>query len=198
MLEKVRKLLKEELFDEALMLLETIEKDPTLKTRQRQECSLLKAELLNRKGAYQKALELAQVCFKESQAANDVYGELNSLLEMIESLWHLGKLDEAFQAIDKAKTLLKVMKEENATIHNIIALEARLMHLEGIIFYVKGELHLALEAFFAALKLKEKIGDQQSIARTMNNIGLIYWLTTNKRFQRLSKCRLPGIWTIDS
>ncbi len=176
MLEKVRKLLKEEQFDEALMLLVTIEKDPTLKAKLRQECSLLKAELLNRKGAYQKALELAQVCFKESHAVNDVYGELNSLLEMIESLWHLGKLDEAFQSMDKAKTLLKMIKEENATTHNIIALEARLMHLEGIIFYVKGELHLAQEAFFAALKLKEKIGDQQSIARTMNNIGLIYWL----------------------
>lgn len=50
--------------------------------------------------------------------------------------------------------------------------EANALNTMGAVYYIKGEYPKALTYYFKSVKIKQKIGDKRSLAKSLNNIGL--------------------------
>ncbi|MFX0065800.1 MAG: tetratricopeptide repeat protein [Candidatus Hermodarchaeota archaeon] len=193
------KLLSEGKFDEALQIINTLEKQKILESSDWFEGQLLKSSLLNKQGKYEEALELAKLILDETRERENYLQSVDALTIMADALTFLGRLDEGLeiliQGTDALKTLSQVQKSKSPrriffrrqdrkpestkkfseSSEEIARRKALLLYQQGIIYGRKGNLDQALEHHERGLVLKRTFSNKQDIAHSLNNIGIIYW-----------------------
>jgi tetratricopeptide (TPR) repeat protein len=169
--EHVRKLISEGKYDEALKNLKSIQKKGDLEEKKLINCQILKSEIYNKTGKYEKALNLAEEALKKCKDPDDCLAILDATNETAYSYWRLGKLEEAKKILDKNKPIIKKLKDQK--IGSVIQREARTYRIKGVLYHTEGNFEEAERYYRKSLSLWEKIGDKQEISSIFNNLGVL-------------------------
>jgi len=175
---KIQKLKKAELFKnegkykEALRLLNNLEEKANLPPQEKLTCQLLNSVCLNRLGQDEDALKLSKQVYQESKRLGNLLQSLDASIEIAEALFFLGRLDEGSEIIDRSESLLKLITQEPSK--ELVRRKASIAFLKGFFYADKGELDLSLQLSKEALTLQEELGNKQDIARTLNQLGILY------------------------
>ncbi|MFX1534732.1 MAG: tetratricopeptide repeat protein [Promethearchaeota archaeon] len=194
---QVEKLLYEGKFNEALQIVNTVEKDNTLTTDDRLTCQLLKGTLLNKQGKFEEALQIANKVLQESQSLGKALQTIDAVFIMADAYIVLGRFNEALETLLQGeKTLKRVRQKESSksilrrffsfrqaekvdkkkeSPEEIGRRKARLLYHKGVIYMRKGDLEQASDYHQEGLALQKEFGDKQDISLSLNNIGIIYW-----------------------
>jgi tetratricopeptide (TPR) repeat protein len=169
--EHVRKLISEGKYEEALKNLKSIQKKGDLEEKKLINCQILKSEIYNKTGKYEKALNLAEEALEKCKDPDDCLAILDATNETAYSYWRLGKLEEAKKILDKNKQIIKKLKGQK--IGSVIQREARTYRIKGVLYHTEGNFEEAERYYRKSLSLWEKIGDKQEISSIFNNLGVL-------------------------
>ncbi|MFX0063268.1 MAG: tetratricopeptide repeat protein [Candidatus Hermodarchaeota archaeon] len=170
---RIKQLINQGKFKEALQIVEILEKKEDLPVNERLTGYLLKSTIMNKQGDYRKGLELAKQVYDEIKERESSLQQLDALITMIEALIRLGKREQGLRMIAEGEKRLKICAEEQPV--ELMQREAALMYYKGIIHWQKGDLDLALQNLQQNLALWKKSGEKKDIAASFNTIGVIYW-----------------------
>ncbi|MFX0092112.1 MAG: tetratricopeptide repeat protein, partial [Candidatus Hodarchaeota archaeon] len=158
-------------FNEALQVVETLEK-AALPINERLTCQLLKSIIFKKQGNFLAALKSIEQIFQEVRGQNRTQHLFNALIEKIELFWHLRRVKDSFTLINQAEQLLATLAQENP--ETLPQSKASLLYQKGILQIYSGNFDQALEYLEQSLALREKVGNKQDIAWSLNEIGIIF------------------------
>jgi hypothetical protein len=162
------KLFNEEKYDEALKIVNDLEKKGDLTPTNQNKCLLLKSEYSWEKRKHKDSLKLAERAYKGSLRLNNKKQSVESLLSIVRGLLFLGELDEGFEKLEVCKELFKTLKGKPKKIKQ---LEARINRSYGVFYIFKGDVRQAKLYEEKALALAQEIGDMGLICLLLNNLG---------------------------
>ncbi|MGB5909941.1 MAG: hypothetical protein WBH31_01970, partial [Promethearchaeia archaeon] len=113
-LSQVKQLKSEFKFTEALKLINIIGDKKSLTVQDQFEIHLLKSTLLFELGFMNKALNFAELAYKESQQLKNKFQIIDALLTKITILNKSDKRNEALKTINKTEQLLKKIKPKSS------------------------------------------------------------------------------------
>jgi len=169
--ELVRKLISEGKYEDALKDLKNIEKRGELGEKKQINCQILKSEIYNKTGKYEKALNFAEEALEKCKDPDDCLAILDATNETAYSYWRLGKLVEASKVLDRSETIVQKLK--NKKIKAVLSREARIYRIKGVIHHTEGNLNEAESHYRKSLSLWEQIGNKQEISSVLNNLGVL-------------------------
>ena len=169
--EHVRKLISEGKYAEALEDLEKSEKKGEFGDKKQINCQILKSEIHNKTGKYEKALSFAEEALEKCKDPDDCLAILDATNETAYSYWRLGKLEEANEVLDKNEPIVQKLK--NKKIKTVINREARIYRIRGVLYHTQGNFNEAERQYRKSLSLWEEIGDKQEISSVLNNLGVL-------------------------
>ena len=103
--EKAQQLVLEGKYNKALQVVGTIEKRKKLSTKEQLNCKILKSNILNKLGKYEKALGLAEVALKECRSRKNHLLGTDAVIEIAHSFWRLGEFDKSSAIINRAPSI---------------------------------------------------------------------------------------------
>jgi tetratricopeptide (TPR) repeat protein len=168
---RAENLINEGKFDEAFKIIKGIEKRGDLTPKSQNKCTILKSDVLSKRGRFRDSIKLAEKAYKESQRLNDKKQSVESLLPLARSLLLLGELEIGFEKIEACKELLRTLKGKPKEIKR---LEVQLGKLLGAFYVLRGDVKQALQYEEKALALAQEIGDKGLICDLHNNLGVRY------------------------
>ncbi len=169
--EHVKKLISEGKYEEALKDLEGIEKKGELGEKKQINCQILKSEIYNKTGKYEKALSFAEEALEKCKNPDDCLAILDATNETAYSYWRLGKLEEAGKVLDRNESIIQKLK--NKKIEAVLNREARIYRIRGVLHHTEGNFGEAERHYRKSLSLWEQIGDKQEISSVLNNLGVL-------------------------
>ncbi len=187
---RVRKLIEEGHFEEALQILDGFGESKDLAYHEQISYYTLKSFL---------ALFLfdKKTCLKYAKKAYHASGKLeNSLLlldvyiQMANGLqWHL-KTNEANEFIQKSEELLKILPQESST--ELIKRRATIMWLKGHNYMQRGDFEKAKEFAELALKLREELDLKVDICFSLFQLGVFSWQIgdLNRALEYTESCKV--------
>ena len=113
---------------------------------------------------------------REKFATADKLTILPLMVAQSTALMRLGKYDEGLNICQEGEKLIDSVQQTDEGLENVEKWKAHLLHVIGCIYRYKGESETALDYSQRSLKIREKIGNEQDIARSLNNIGKVYHL----------------------
>jgi tetratricopeptide (TPR) repeat protein len=132
----------------------------------------LKCEIFYRMGNLRKALNLAQHVLQESAKQANQLLAVDALSLKSTILWRLGQFSDSIEAIDKGETILNRMKDTKDPL--IMKRTAQFVYRRSTIYFSMGDLNSSMQFAKKALAMREKIGDKEDIANSLNNLANIY------------------------
>lgn len=167
----VNRLITKGEYEEALQLVESVEKDCKKNNKEHIKCIISKSNIFNKLGRYDKALILSESAIVESEKKNFTLLRLDSVISKAHSLWRLGKLDESLETIKQNEYLLQKIDAKKQK--KIAKRKASIRRIQGVVFHTKGELEEAEECYQESLELWREIEDKQEISSILNNLGVL-------------------------
>lgn len=190
---QAEKLMIEGKFNEALKIVEDIEKREPLPVTELLTFRLLKSKILNKQGHYEKALKLAEQILQESQNLGQSLQEIDAIIEIATALDRLGRIDESLAVITQGEQTFQSLTQEFSSKSaqkkqpvDFTKREASLLSCKAWVYIAKSDFDRALEFLQQSLALRKELGHKQDIATAFNNIGIIYWYKGD--FNRALEC----------
>ncbi len=159
-------------YEEALRLVETLEKSDKLKTKEHLTCQVRKSTILNKLGYYSQALELLENTSKESKINNYLLVLMDSIVEKAYSLWRLGRLNQALEILKQNDEILLALEKKEK--REVKRQQASTLKLKGVIHQSKGNYDKALSLYSRSQMIWNELNDQKEISSILNNIGVLY------------------------
>ncbi len=123
------------------------------------------------------------------KTAKEDTNKVNTLNKLSEQLWRTGSYDKAKIYADEVLALIApllskegqgvVKPKQGDVAFTLLKAKATAYNNIGLIYRLQGNYADALKNHFAALKIREEIGDKNGIAGSYNNIGILYDLQGN-------------------
>jgi len=184
-------------FNEAIQILRSYKEKRKRNLHIIVSCQLLECNILIQQGLYEKACNLAKQTYKESKKLESIILTVDALLFMADaSLW-LGRLERAFELINKAEEILQTYTQELSI--DFKKRKAEILCLKGKYYartYKRENVDLAIEYIENSLNLYEELGLKWHIINTLNFNALFlgamkgelnHALKYNKQCLRLAK-----------
>ncbi|MCE7741558.1 MAG: tetratricopeptide repeat protein [Candidatus Heimdallarchaeota archaeon] len=159
-------------YEEALHLVETLEKSEKLPTKEQLSCQVCKSTILNKLGKYSQALELLESTSQRSKTNNLYFIHMDAIIEKAYSLWRLGRLNQALEILKQNDEILSSIERKEKK--EVKKRQASTIKLKGVIYQSKGNHEKALELYSESLKIWNVLNDQKEISTILNNIGVLY------------------------
>ena len=159
-------------YEEALNLVETLEKSNKLESREQLLCQVCKSTILNKLGKYSQALELLETTSQKSKSKNLYFILMDAIIERAYSLWRLGRLNQALEILKQNDEILESIERKGRK--EVRKRQASTYKLRGVIFQSKGNYEKALKLYNESLVIWNDLNDQQEISNILNNIGVLY------------------------
>ncbi|MHA1480205.1 MAG: tetratricopeptide repeat protein [Candidatus Thorarchaeota archaeon] len=166
-------LMNEGKFNEALLLVETIDGRNDLTSFERLKCHLFKSTLMSKMGHYKDALEIAERAKDESQRLEAPLYIVDALVIVSDVLLSLGRFDESLKVVEQGERVLKTISLEQQS--ELVIREATLLNRRGVNYMRQGYFDRALDCHERSLLLFEEIGNKQGKAESFSGIGSIHW-----------------------
>ena len=167
----VNKLITKGEYEEALQIVEKIEKNKKISNKDQIRCIISKSNILNKLGRYDQALLHSESAFQKSKKKDFPLFTLDATIAKAYSLWRLGKLDESLETISKNEHILLKINQKKSK--KISKRKAGLRRIQGVVFHTKGELEEALEYYQESLELYKEVDEKQEISSILNNLGVL-------------------------
>ncbi len=159
-------------YEEALQIVETLEKSNGLKAKEQISCQICKSTIFNKIGKYNLALELLELTSQESMNKNFLYLSMDTIIEKAYSLWRLGRLNQALETLKQNEEILETIRNGNSK--EIKKRKASIAKLKGVIFQSKGNHGKALEFYTESQAIWIELEDKKEISTILNNIGVLH------------------------
>ncbi|MFX0092060.1 MAG: tetratricopeptide repeat protein [Candidatus Hodarchaeota archaeon] len=172
-LARSKQFISEGKYDEALQILESLEKQENSSSNEQLLCYLLKGALLNKTGRYEESLKLAENALKESLKLKKDLWAVDAIISILEASWNLGKHETTLDLVEQGEDILRSLAQDQSS--DIISRKGTLLYQKGNIFVVKGDLDQALELLRQSLNLLRKTNSKEDIANCLNGLGRIFW-----------------------
>jgi tetratricopeptide (TPR) repeat protein len=170
---EVKELLSKGRFNEALQIVDTLEKNENLSDANQLRCQLFKSQILTRIGCFEEGLKIAEKVLKECQDQNLPILMMDASIATAEALESLGTPNEGLEIIATGSERLSAIGDQLST--GILQKKAALLHFKGCFYQQKGEFDDALKYFQESLALSNEIGSKGDISLAQNGIGITYW-----------------------
>ncbi|MHA2010172.1 MAG: tetratricopeptide repeat protein [Promethearchaeota archaeon] len=167
-LARAEKLSDEGKLDEALTLLNNYEQKEGLSLHEKVSCHLFQCRILYWQRKYRELIKLAEQTYKESEGQQNNFLKLDSLLFKVYPLIWTIKLDEAFDLINQAEELIKIIPQKLPEAFK--QRKASLAFIKG--FYYGNvrspiDIDLSLKHLEYSLALREELGIKHEIAESL-------------------------------
>ena len=159
-------------FEDALHVVDELDKKTDPASMDHLTCQLLRGTILNKLGRFEDALSLAERFLMDNDALGDHIQMVDALIIQASALWRLGKFDEGLKVIEQGENVLP--KLTSAESLDIARRQGFLFSRKGAICQDKGESNQALEYYEQSLVLFKKDDRKENIAEALNNIGTVY------------------------
>ena len=166
---------------ESIDSLETLLRTPSLPDN---ELFLVYKDLTN---AYlftdtEKSLKYARLGVHLAGAKHDPFQSAGFYYHLGNALYYSGQPDSALYYYESSFEILKRISENEKTDkHEVDYLQTELFGCIGVIYHTRGKYDLALEHYFKALEIAEKINDSHEILSMHNDIAITYSSMANYR-----------------
>ncbi|MFX1537479.1 MAG: tetratricopeptide repeat protein [Promethearchaeota archaeon] len=171
-IDQAKKLMENEQFNEAFLILETLDREKVLPCNDLLSCQILKGTLLNKLGRYEESLKLAEQLLQESKKRNLSLQRIKALIIATEALQHLGRLDEGFKTIEQAENFFQTLNLDPSA--ELTQTKASTLYLKSVIYWRKGIHDQALKYQHESLILRQELGDKRAMAESFHMLGNIY------------------------
>ncbi len=162
-------------YRDALELVEALAAWEGLPAGDRIACFLLKTRLTVKLGELERALALTEEALQTTGERETPLLVVDLLTVKAEASWRSGELDQGLGAVKEGEALLAGIGPEQLGVveGEIERREGELLHHRGIIFWYRGDLDMALEYHQRSRAIKERLGNRQGLADSLNNLGLV-------------------------
>jgi tetratricopeptide (TPR) repeat protein len=134
----------------------------------------LKADITYRLGNLRKALILTQRVLKESKEQANRSRAIDALILQSTILWRFGRHSDSLEAISNGEKILdKVKDTEEKWIQRK---RARFLYRRSTIYSSIGDYNLSFNYAKEALAIREKIGNKEDIANSLNSVANFYFV----------------------
>ncbi|MHA1461246.1 MAG: tetratricopeptide repeat protein [Promethearchaeota archaeon] len=171
---RTEKLMNECKYDEALLLMNSLEGKDDITDSDKLSYYLLKSECLNELANYEEVIKFAEKAYQKSQKLRDNLGSIDALVKMAFATMMIGDFEKAFNLIEQSEDLFKTLTR--CTLLEQEQTEASITFTKATIYVFQGNVNLALECAKRSLELREDIGNKIELAESLYGIGLIYSL----------------------
>jgi len=118
------------------------------------------------------AIYFFQLSLQKAQTIKDAFKEAESLKELGACYYNKSDYSNALQEYQKALNILSHIKRNDLEVQKLYSV---IIGNIGMVYNQRGESPKALEYYFKALKINEKIGNLKSQANNLTNIGNVYY-----------------------
>ncbi|MFW9879248.1 MAG: tetratricopeptide repeat protein [Candidatus Thorarchaeota archaeon] len=168
---------KEGKFEEALQVLNNLERTEKIAEEDLLSLLLLKSSLLLELRHLKDSQEIAERVLKQSEQSKDHNKSIDALNIIAWVYRRLGKLDESLDVIDRADDIIKTQFHE--PVKEIQEKQASLYLIKGSIFFARGNLQLIKECLEQGLGLAKIINDKKLIMHFTLNTGTYHGIKGN-------------------
>ncbi len=171
-LKQAEQLMDESKYDEALLLMNSLEGRDDITDSDQLSRYLLISECLNELANYEEVLKFAEKAYQKSQELRDNLRSIDALVEMAYATMFIGDFENALNLIEQSEDLLKTftrctpLEQEHR--------EASIAFTKGHLYFFQGNLKQGLECAKRSLELRENIGNKHELAESLFLMGLIY------------------------
>ncbi|MFW9914319.1 MAG: tetratricopeptide repeat protein [Candidatus Thorarchaeota archaeon] len=169
---RAEQLMKEGKADEALPLVESLEKEKKLPPDARLTYQLLQSQLLIIAGDYGASQQLAAQLRQRSLDQGKVLQAVDASIVMAEALVEGGHYERGAKAIAEGEQMLTTVTNEASDA--FAQRRASFIYLRGRICLYKADLEQAMEYFQQTLAMRQELGNKHEIAESLRNIGVIH------------------------
>ena len=159
-------------YNEALLLLNNLEKKTSLNASDLLSCHLKQSSILNKLGQYQESYSIAETAYQESQNLKSYLQSVDALVWMSHALVWIGDLEKAENLIVESEALLEALVKESSI--DLEQREASIAFVKAVISWFRGDMNQSLEYGKYSLKLREKYGNNHKILESLFAIGMAY------------------------
>jgi tetratricopeptide (TPR) repeat protein len=156
---------------EALEIINNIEKKQTLTPGDQLSLLISKGKILNMYQRYDETFKVGRLTYRLSQSLGKTNEMITSLLFKASSIF-LGKADKALKYLLEAEKLLNSLSDVSSSY--ITRQKKNILFRKSWAHYYKGDLNKALEEALGCLELQEKFGSKSDIAYTLQLLGSTY------------------------
>ncbi|MHA2296665.1 MAG: tetratricopeptide repeat protein [Candidatus Hodarchaeales archaeon] len=171
-LKQVEQVIQDGNLDEALIIIENLEKKEDLVETIRIKSQILKSSVFTQKEDHEKGLELAVLALNDSKNLEKPLLIVDATISKADALFGLGKVNDCLDTVLECENLLKTLDHINLV--DLEEKEASLNRIKGIVYRKKGDLNLALECLLESLSVRQKHRDLLEVADCFNKIGIIH------------------------
>jgi tetratricopeptide (TPR) repeat protein len=170
-LNHANKLMREGKFQEALEVVNSIEKKGALVPGDQLSLLILKGKILTLYQRHRESARVGKLAYRLSQSLGRTNETITSLLFKANSLF-LGQYDKALKYLFEAENLLNSLSEVSPSY--LTRQRKNILFRRAWAHLFKGDINEALEAGLECLEIQEKFGSKSEIAFTLQLLGGIY------------------------
>ena len=130
-------------FEDALQVVDELDKKIDPASMDHLTCKLLRGTILNKLGRFEDALAVADRFLLDNDVLGDHIQIVDALIVQASALWRLGRFDESLKVIEYGENLLQKLTSPESL--DIARRQGALFSRKGTIFQDKGESDQALE-----------------------------------------------------
>lgn len=171
-LQQAEELLTQMKYNQALEIVESIEKKEILTQDDLLTCQILKSQILTGKGVFEEGRRLAEAALTESQRQRKTLHEVDARIALAAAIEELGKYEESLKQIQYCEQTLFILKEDPAS---LTRRKAALLFQKGRSLWRNLDPERALVALQQSLTLYEEVDNKHAITDCLRNIGCCYY-----------------------
>jgi tetratricopeptide (TPR) repeat protein len=159
-------------YNQALSIVESIEKKESLTQDDLLTCQIFKSQILTGKGVYKEGRRLAEAALTESQRQGKTLHEIDARLALAAALDELFKFEESLKQIHYCEQTLFILKDDPVSLNRR---KAALLFQKGRSLWWNNDPERALGSLQESLTLYEEGDNKHAIADCLRNIGNCYY-----------------------
>ncbi|MHA1985968.1 MAG: tetratricopeptide repeat protein [Promethearchaeota archaeon] len=158
-------------FQEALQVINEIEKKETISPGGQLSLLIVKGRIFTLSQQWEESVKIGKLSYQLSQTLDKTIESITSLLFKANCVF-LGQFDKAMDHLLKAEKLLNSLKDISPSY--LLRQRANILFKKAWALYLKGEFKIAIETALECLPLQEKLGRKTEIAYTLTLLGDSY------------------------
>jgi len=172
-LQRAKELLDQRKFDEALEIVEIVEREMELEDDELLTATLLKGDIYFHQGFIEKSIKISEHVKKESQALDKQLLVVDACITAVRALIKQEKYNESLQVIEEGESLLTALTGEPFV--TCSKRKAALLFWKGISSQQRDNFDKAVEYLKKSLTLHEELDNKYEIAETLYSLGVTYF-----------------------